>query len=462
MATDGQSFGIEDARSTPLRLGLALAVAVVLADSSVVVLALPDVLSTFDVSIERVSWVITAFNLALAVAAVPAAVLAARAGPGRVTAAGLAGFAVASGVCAAAGSFDVLLAARCVQALFGAAVVCGAISMLVQTERSHARAVGLWAAAAAAGAAAGPAAGGALTQAFSWRAVFAAQVPLALVPLVPALRRRALARAEPEPVRTLPRPWPNLALALVSAALTAALFLLVLMLVRGWGLSPLAAAADVTVIPVAAVAISRVAGHAAASWAAIAAGMILIAGGLAALAVVPSADVGWTLPPQALIGAGLALTLPGLTHSALDGAGSAAIHGGWTIAARHAGVVIGLVILTPIFTSDLVTQQAAAERSGTAIVLNSRLSISAKLRLGDALDSELARAGNRIPNLKPAFRAQHPSAADRPVYTRLQAALEDQIRRAATHAFSRAFLVACGIALLSLLTLVPRWREPPA
>jgi hypothetical protein len=216
------------------------------------------------------------------------------------------------------------------------------------------------------------------------------------------------------------------------------------------------------VIPAAAIATSRLVGSEAGSWGAIAAGMLLIAGGLAALALVPSAEVGWTLPPQALIGAGLALTLPGLTHSALEGAGSAAIHGGWTIAARHAGVVIGLVILTPIFTSDLVTQQAAAQRSGTAIVLNAPLSLSAKLRLGDALDRTLAHAQNRIPNLETAFRAQHPSAADRPAYNRVHAALDDQVRRAATHAFSRAFLVACGIALLALPMLVPRWREPPA
>src|SRR5205085_4752392 len=111
---------IHGVRSFPLSLGLAIAVATVLADSSVVVLALPDLLASFDVSIERVSWVITAFNLVLAAAAVPAALAATRAGAGRVTVVGLAGFAVASGVCAAAGSVDVLLAARCVQAVFGA------------------------------------------------------------------------------------------------------------------------------------------------------------------------------------------------------------------------------------------------------------------------------------------------------------------------------------------------------
>jgi MFS family permease len=462
MATDARSFRIDLARTTPLRLGLALAVATVLADSSVVVLALPDVLASFDVSIERVAWVITAFNLVLAAAAVPAALLATRAGAGRVTLAGLAGFAVASGVCAAARSFDVLLAARCVQALFGAAVVCGALAMLVRLDGSQARAVGLWAAAAAAGAAAGPAAGGALTQAFSWRAVFVAQVPLAVVPLVLALRRREPEAAIAEAGRPLPRPWPNLALALVSAALTAALFLLVLMLVRGWGLSPLAAAGVVTVIPAAAIATSAVARPAPGSPGPIAAGVILIAGGLAALALVPSAAVGWTFPPQALIGAGLALTLPGLTHAALDGPGPAAVHGGWTIGARHAGVVVGLLILTPLFTTDLVTQQAAAERSGTALVLNSPLSLTAKLNLGDAIERSLAGAQNRLPDLGPAFRTQHPSAADRPAYDRLRAQLDGQVRRAAPHAFSRAFLVAALIAVLGLVPLVPIWRRVPA
>ena len=443
----------------PLALGLLVAVATVLADSSVVVLALPDVLSSFDVSIERVSWVITAYNLVLALAAVPAAYLARRAGAYRVVAAGLACFALASAVCTVAGSFDLLLAARCVQAASGAVVVCAALRILPRLLGSPARGVAAWAAAAAIGAAVGPAAGGALTQAFTWRGVFAAQVPLALVPLLLLARGRVPVPAEAAAGSTRPRIAPNLALALVSAALTAALFLLVLELVRGWGLSPLGAAAVLTVIPAAGLVTAAAARSAAGASGLAAAGVILIAGGLAALALVPSASIGWTLLPQALIGAGLALTLPGLTEDALAGAGSLPIHGGWTIGARHAGVVLGLVILTPIFTADLLTQQAAAERSGTALVLNSQLSLQAKLRLGDAIDQSLRRTQNRLPDLGPAFRSQHPSTADRPTYGHLRSALTEQVRRAATHAFSRAFLVAAGIALLALVPLVAAPRE---
>jgi MFS family permease len=463
MATDAdRADGSRGVRSVPLALGLAIAVATVLADSSVVVLALPDVLSSFHVSIERVSWVITAYNLVLALAAVPAAYLATRAGATRVVAAGLACFTLASAACTAAGSFDVLLAARCVQAASGALVVCAALALLPRLLGSTGRGVAVWAAAAAIGAAVGPAAGGALTQGFTWRGVFAAQVPLALVPLLLLARGRVPMPAEAAAGSTRPRMAPNLALALVSAALTAALFLLVLELVRGWGLSPLAAAAVLTVIPAAGLVTAATARSAAAASGLAAAGVILIAGGLAALALVPSASIGWTLLPQALIGAGLALTLPGLTEDALAGAGSLAIHGGWTIGARHAGVVLGLVILTPIFTADLVTQQAAAERSGTALVLNSQLSLQAKLRLGDAIDRNLRSTQNRLPDMGPAFRSQHPSAADRPTYRHLRSALTEQVRRAATHAFSRAFLVAAGIALLALVPLVAVPRQVEA
>ena len=78
------------------------------------------------------------------------------------------------------------------------------------------------------------------------------------------------------------------------------------------------------------------------------------------------------MPPQILVGIGLALVLSALTETALAGRAPQAIHGGWTISARHAGVAIGLLALTPLFTSDIAQQRHDAIDAGTAVVLDSR------------------------------------------------------------------------------------------
>ena len=57
---------------------LGVAVGLALADSSIVTLALPEILGQFDVAITSVAWVLTSFNLVLAVVAVPAAYVSRR------------------------------------------------------------------------------------------------------------------------------------------------------------------------------------------------------------------------------------------------------------------------------------------------------------------------------------------------------------------------------------------------
>src|SRR5262249_24343961 len=118
-----RSWGMGPPAPRPRVAALAQAVGLVLADSSVVVLALPEIYRDLDTSVAGVTWVLVSFNLVMALAAVPAALLARRVGPGRAAAVGLAVFAGAGLACGLSDNLTTLILARCVQALGGAAAV---------------------------------------------------------------------------------------------------------------------------------------------------------------------------------------------------------------------------------------------------------------------------------------------------------------------------------------------------
>ena len=436
----------------PRVAALALAVGLVLADSSVVVLALPQIYRELDTSVTAVTWVLVSFNLVMALAAVPAAHLARRAGPGRTAAVGLAVFAGASLACGLSTHLETLIAARCVQALGGAAAVTAALELLPATVGSERRATVVWATAGATGAALGPAIGGLLTDLVSWQSIFLLQVPVAIIAAVPifAVARHEAATGIQSELRATGRPHllANLALALVSAAIAAALFLLVLLLIEGWRLSPIGAAIVVTAMPIAALAGRRIGAPVPSTRTRAAAGAILVAGGLGGLALLPKALIVLTFPPQILVGVGLALVLSALTETALHGRAPQAIHGGWTISSRHAGVVIGLLALTPIFTHDIAQQRQDAIDAGTAVVLESKVSPLLKLQLAPQIADRLKEEKGKVPTLGPVF---DPYLED-PAVLELREELQDQLDRAATHAFSPSFGLG---ALLALVALVP-------
>jgi MFS family permease len=440
---------------------LALTVGCVLADSAVVTLALPEILVRLHTTVGQVAWVLIAFNLVLAVVAAPAAWFYTRRDPALLCAAGIAVFAGASALCAVAGSLDVLIAARSVQAVGGAFAVVGCLQLLI-AELSERRGTAWWIAAGVFGTAVGPMAGGLLTDAFSWRSIFIVQVPIAVlaVPAALAKRRGSGQGVADDTPRHPVAVGPNIALALLSAALTAALFLFVLLLVDGWRRSPAVAAVTVSVIPLAALLtrpLIRV--LKAGPLAQTTSGCLLIAGGLAGLALLPSAGPAWTIAPQALVGLGLGLTLDPLTLQAMDGRMPHFRHGSWTIAARHAGVVLGLAILTPVFTADLQSAQPPAKDAITALVLNAPLAPQDKIAIARGLSDQLKEDRGRVPDLSPAFEQLTVPAAEKPAAAQLERDLTLQIQRAATHAFRNAFLIGAALALAALPSLIPLRRR---
>jgi MFS family permease len=439
---------------------LAVTVALVLADSAVVTLALPDILRHLDTTVGQVAWVLIAFNLVLALVAVPTAVAFSRAQPRVLSALGIAVFAGSSAWCASAQSIDVLIAARCVQALGGALALVGCLELLV-AEYGERRGVATWVTAGVIGTAAGPFAGGVLTQAFSWQAIFVVQVPFAVLAVPAALAVRAAPETAPD--RHRPALRPNLTLALLSAALTAALFLLVLLLVEGWRRSPGTAALTVSVVPLAALAarpLARLLRPPAEVEVAV--GCFLIAGGLVGLAIPPSAHLAWTVAPQALVGLGLGLTVDRLTSHAMEMRLPRVRHAGWTIGARHVGVVVGLAILTPVFTADLQGAQAPAQEAIASLVLDAPLQPQDKIAIAQALGRELADQQGRVPDLHRAFATLSLDPDERPAAAELERDLDAQLERAATRAFRDSFLIGAGLALVALLTVVvPRGRRTP-
>ena len=442
---------------TPYRRLLAVSAGLALADSSVVTLALPRLLVELDASVEGVAAVLGIYTLVLAAALLPAERLRRRHGPARLGAAGLALFAVACVGCAAAGSLELLLALRAVQAV-GAAGALVAVFHLLGAGEEGAEGRRLWTLAAVVGFAAGPALGGVLTQLFDWRAIFIVQVPVVAAAALVCLRRARGEGAPPPPapatgaaadLRALARP--GIALALVSAALTAVLFLLVLLLVAGWDVAPLAAAASVTVLPLAALLASRTGGD---PLARASTGCALIAGGTAALAFLPLPSPLWTLLPQALAGFGMGLALPALAGDLLPE--RSPLEAARLLTARHAGIALALILLAPVVAANLDSATQRARERGVALVLDSPLSPTDKVALAPALlggvEEERPREGleRAIESNRDEYTGE--KAAN---YERLGERADDTLVEAVGDAFRNAFLITAFLAVLAAVAVVP-------
>jgi MFS family permease len=436
---------------TVFAAGVATAVAIAFADSSIVVLALPELYGRFDTSIEGVAWVITSYNLVLAVVALVLVLVVHRVRAGVLLAAGAVVFLGASIACALSNSIGSLIAARSVQGLGGALLLAGSLPVLGALAGSTARGVAVWTTAGTLGAALGPALGGVLTQVFDWRAIFVFQAPLASVALVGAVGSHVPAMLEEGWTARLGRTIPaNAALALVSGALVGALFLGVILVIEVFGLTPLQGAAAVSAIPVATVLARPIASSLPVPLA-VGSGAGLLAGGLIALAFLPSSALGYAVASFALCGFGLGLSIPGLTHAVLGTGTGVGREGTLTVGVRHVGLVLALAIVAPLLKTDLFATEEVARLNGTAVLIDGRIPATTKVPLAlDIRDRIDAAPRGEIPDLAAAFE-EHGSGDD-PAVRAVQDDLRVAVEAAVTRAFRSSFLVC---ALLALLALAP-------
>jgi MFS family permease len=449
------------ARRTVLLVAVAVAVAVAFADSSIVVLALPELYARFETTIEGVAWVITSFNLVVAVAALALVLVVHRARAHILLAAGSLVFLAASIACALSGSLTVLVIARSVQGLGAALLLAGSVPVLGALAGSTAGGVATWTMAGTLGVAVGPALGGVLTQAFDWRAIFVAQAPVAALALLATVGSHVSEILEEGWKRPLWHAMPaNLSLALVSGALVGTLFLGVLLVIDVFGYSPVQGAAIVSLIPVAAL-LARPLAAGLPVAVAVAAGAILLGAGLVGLALLPSSALGYALASFALCGFGLGLAVPGLTHTALGGEGGVGRKATLTVGMRHLGLVLALAVVAPFLASDLVQAADVAKLNATAVIIDGQIPATTKVPLALDIRDALDRAPRgEVPGLEAPFR-EHGADSDARVRL-VRDDLVETIANAISRGFRRSFLFC---ALLAALALVPmllfrRWLVP--
>ncbi|MDT0342795.1 MFS transporter [Streptomyces litchfieldiae] len=151
---------------------ICLAQLMVVLDVTIVNIALPSAQADLGFSDGDRQWVVTAYTLAFGSLLLLGGRIADYTGRKRAFVIGAVGFALASALGGAAGSFGLLLASRALQGVFGALLAPAALSLLsvAFTEtRERAKAFGIFGGIAAGGGAIGLLLGGWLTDAFDWR-----------------------------------------------------------------------------------------------------------------------------------------------------------------------------------------------------------------------------------------------------------------------------------------------------
>jgi EmrB/QacA subfamily drug resistance transporter len=213
-------------------IAVSVATFMLLLDITVVNVALPSIREDLGASFTDLQWVVDAYALTLAALVLTAGSLADRLGRRRVFVAGLAIFTGASLLCALAPDPTFLNLARAVQGVGGAIMFAVSLALIAQefvAGRERGMAMGIYGATIGIAVAIGPLVGGALTDSLGWESIFYLNVPIGIAAIAITYMKVRESR-DPNATRV---DWPGV------ATFSAALFLLVLALVRGndegWG-----------------------------------------------------------------------------------------------------------------------------------------------------------------------------------------------------------------------------------
>src|ERR671914_996187 len=170
---------------------LCVGMLMIVLDVTVVNVALPAIQDDLGFSQSSLAWVVNAYMIAFGGLLLLAGRFGDILGRKNVFMAGLGVFTVASLLCGAAQSQELLFAARFVPGVGGAmtsAVILGMIVTMFPEPREQAKAIGVYSFVASAGGSVGLLAGGVLTQVINWHWIFFVNLPIGVAIAVLALR----------------------------------------------------------------------------------------------------------------------------------------------------------------------------------------------------------------------------------------------------------------------------------
>jgi EmrB/QacA subfamily drug resistance transporter len=205
----------------------------IILDTTIVNVALPSIQDDLGFSQSSLAWVVNAYLIAFGGLLLLAGRLGDLVGRRRMFLAGLTVFTIASVLCGAAQTQEMLIGARFVQGVGGAmtsAVILGMVVTMFPEPAEQAKAIGVFSFVAAAGASIGLLAGGVLTEAINWHWIFFVNVPIGIGTAV--LARRLLAS---DPGIGLRRGADLPGAVLITSSLMLAVYTIVGAADEGWG-----------------------------------------------------------------------------------------------------------------------------------------------------------------------------------------------------------------------------------
>jgi len=163
-----------------ITISIMLATIIQALDGTIANVALPHMQGALSASSDQITWVLTSFIVAAAIATPLNGWLVDRFGLKKVFLASVAGFTIASVLCGISATLTEIVVARMLQGVFGAALVPLSQSVLldINPKEKHGSAMAVWGMGVMIGPILGPSLGGWLTDSYSWRWVFFINVPI--------------------------------------------------------------------------------------------------------------------------------------------------------------------------------------------------------------------------------------------------------------------------------------------